>query len=114
MRDPSDPKFREGVFEIENALDVLLGQIRMILFTRPGDVIGRLGFGIDLEREVFSMSTSNSSIESLVSKAIYEHCPDASDFNVRVKASFFYGSSRDICLIDIFVDEFKIMGIVLK
>lgn len=114
MRDSSDPLYREYVIEVESEIEILLGQIRMLLFTRPGEVIGREDFGIDLEAEVFSTTVSASSIENRISKAIYEECEDAKNFNVRVSVSFFKGASRDVCLIDIFIDSTKYLGIIVK
>jgi len=114
LRDPSDPLYNEGIFEVESEVEILLGQIRMLLFTQPGEVLGRIDFGIDLEREVFSMGISNASIERIVTRAIYEECPDAANYNVKVSVSFVRGTARDICLIDIFIDNTKYMGIVIK
>lgn len=113
-RDPEDPLYAEGILEVKNDLDVLLGQIRMLLFTRPGEVIGQLNFGIDIESQVFALNVSNLKLEEQVQQQIYEHCPLADKFDVKVKVSFFYGTTRDICLIDIFVDGTKYLGVLLK
>ena len=100
MRDPSDPLYTADTLEINNELEAVLGQIRMLLFTKPGDVIGMLNFGIDLESKVFSTNVSNSMVENLVRSDIYAQCPLAESFNVDVKVSFFAGVSSDTCLID--------------
>jgi hypothetical protein len=114
MRDSSDPAFFEDVLDISDELEILLGQIRMILFTKPGEVVSDINFGIDLESYVFSMNTSNEHIEKLVGEKIYQNCPLAAKFDVKISSKFFYGSTRDICLIDIFVDGSKYLGFVLK
>ena len=114
MRDPSDPLYRPDVLEVSNELEILLGQIRMVLFTKPGEVISQLSFGIDLESYIFSFNVPNSQLETLVRKQIYENCPLATKFDVKISSSFFYGTTRDICLIDIFVDGIKYLGVLLK
>lgn len=114
MRDPSDPLYRADVLDVSNELDVLLGQIRMILFTKPGEVISSPTFGVNLEYYIFSTNVSNQQLEKLVREQIYQNCPMASKYDVQVQSSFFYGTTRDMCLIDIFVDGIKYLGIALK
>lgn len=114
MRDPSDPLYNSGVFDVSNEIEVLLGQIRMILYTKPGEVIHGLSFGINLESYIFSFNVSNAQLERVITKQIFENCPLASKYDVSVKASFFYGSTRDLCLIDIFIDAIKYIGILVK
>jgi hypothetical protein len=113
-REPEDPLYVPNVLEVKNDLDVLLGQIRMLLFTKPGDVIGELNFGIDIESQVFALNVSNLKLEEDIRNQIYTHCSFAENFDVKVKVSFFYGTTRDICLIDIFVDGTKYLGVLLK
>lgn len=114
MRDPGDPLFLENTLDVSNELEVLLGQIRMILFTRPGEVISNVKFGVDLEQYVFSMNLSNSELSSLITRQIYENCPLANNYDISVDVKFFYGSTRDLCVIDIFVDGTKYFGVLLK
>jgi len=114
MRDPSDPLYRADLIDISNEIEVLLGQIRMVLFTKPGEVIGDPSFGVNLEYYIFSTNVSNSQIEKMVREQIYHNCPLAQKYDVKVKVSFFYGTTRDLCLIDIFVDGIKYLGIALK
>jgi phage baseplate assembly protein W len=113
-RDPSDPFYRPDVFEIESDLETLLGQIRMLLYTKPGEVIGMIPFGVDLESMVFSTNLTNSAVEEKVRSAIYNYCPDADAFDVQIQVQFFYGTTRDICVIDILIDGTKYLGILLK
>ena len=114
MRDPSDPLFFEDVLDVSNELEILLGQIRMILFTKPGEVVSNINFGVDLESYIFSFNVSNSQLEKVVTDQIYQNCALASKYDISVSSKFFYGSTRDICLIDIFVNGTKYLGFVLK
>lgn len=114
MRDPTDPLYREDILVVSNEIEALLGQIRMVLFTRPGEVIGSPSFGVNLEYYIFSTNVANSQIETMVREQIYHNCALASKYDVKVQTSFFYGTTRDLCLIDIFVDGIKYLGIKLK
>jgi len=113
MREPSDPLYDPTMLEVSNDLEVLLGQIRMLLFTKPGDIIARLNFGIDLESMVFSTNVSTIGIEEYVSSQIYQFCPSAASFDVKTEVIFFEGNSSDTCLIDIFVNGTKYLGVIV-
>ena len=113
-RNPDDALYVENVYEIESSLENLIGQIRMLLFTKPGEIINDLAFGIDIESLVFSTNLSNVAIQEKISTAIYRYCPDAGEFTVKRSVEFYKGTARDMCLIDISIDGTKYLGILIK
>lgn len=114
MRDPSDPLYVENVLEQSNEIEALLGQIRMILFTKQGDVLGSYTFGYNLEDNLFLFNLNEDELRNKLLEAILYYCPDASKYSVDVSIQFFRGTVRDICLIDIFVDSQKLLGVLIK
>lgn len=114
MRDPSDPLYTENVLEQSSEIETLLGEIRMILFTKQGDVLGHYTFGFNLEENLFLFNLNEGDLRSRLVDAIFYYCPDAKAFNVDVKVQFFRGTVRDVCLIDIYVDGRKSMGVLVK
>ncbi len=113
MRDPSDPLYTPNVLEQSSELETLLGQIRMVLYTKPGDVIGAYDFGYNLEDNLFLFNVNADELRTKLVEAIYRYCPDASRFNVDIQAQFFKGSVRDVCLIDVLIDNRKTLGILV-
>jgi hypothetical protein len=113
MRDPNDPLYTPGVLEQSSEIENLLGQIRMVMFTKPGDVIGAFDFGYNLEDNLYLFDVSTEELQTKLVEAIYYYCPDASKYGVEVKAQFFKGSIRDACLLDIYIDGTKSLGILL-
>ena len=113
-RNQDDPHYSAGTYEVEDSLENLLGQIRMLLFTKPGEIINRLGFGIDLESMIFSTNLSNAVIQQRVYDSIAQSCPDALAYEVKVNVEFYRGTARDICVIDIFIDGSKLLGVLIK
>lgn len=113
-RNQDDPLYKANTYEVEDALENLLGQIRMLLFTKPGEIINALGFGVDLESMIFTTNLSNSAIQDRVSAAIAQFCPDALTYNLKVSVEFYKGTARDICVIDIFIDGSKLLGVLIK
>ena len=114
MRDPSDPKFEEGILEHSSELENLLGQIRMILFTKQGDVLGDFNFGYSLEDQLFLFNLNENGIRKKLMEMIHNYCPDASKYKLEIDVQFFKGSVRDACLIDILIDNQKMIGVLVK
>lgn len=113
MRDPSDPLYTPDVLEQSSEIETLIGQIRMIMFTKPGDVMGAYDFGYNLEDNLFLFNVSAEELRTKLLSAIYRYCPDASRYEVDVKAQFFKGTVRDVCLLDIYIDNRKTLGILV-
>ena len=114
MRDSTDPHYDPDTLEQSNEIETLLGEIRMILFTKQGEVMGSYNFGFNLEDNLFLLNVNTSALKEKIQEAIYMYCPDASTYDVKVDVQFFKGSVRDICLIDIIINGEKKMGILVK
>jgi len=114
MRDPTDPLYTENVLEQSSEIETLLGEIRMIMFTKQGDVMGTYTFGYNLEDYLFLFNLNAGDLRTRLVDAIFYYCPDAKRFNVDVQVQFFKGTIRDVCLIDIFIDGRKSLGVLVK
>jgi len=113
-RAPDDLYYKEDVYEHSSDLENLLGQIRMILYTKHGDVMGSYNFGFNLEDNIFLFNLSEDAINNKLMEMLTTYCTDFDKFKVKVDVQFFNGSIRDICLIDIIVDDEKQIGILVK
>lgn len=114
MRDPTDPNYQSGILEISNELEMLINQIRMILFTRPGDILGAPDFGIGLEDQLFSLNVNEYVIKSLLKEQVLKFVPLASKYIVNFNVNFAAGTARDICLIDVLIDGTPQFGVLVK
>ena len=114
MRDPSDPLYDPTILEHRSELETLLGEIRMILFTKQGDIMGNFNFGYNLEDQLFLFNIDQAKLQSQIMDAINTYCPDAQYYAVSVDVQFFQGSVRDACLIDIYIDAVQRLGILIK
>lgn len=114
LRNPEDPLYQPETLEHTDELENLLGQIRMLLFTRKGEVMGFYDFGVNIEDDIFTFELSQAQLQKKIMDSIYQYCPDASAYAVKVDVQFFQGTVRDVCLIDIVVDGTKRLGILVK
>ena len=57
-RTPDDPNFVPGVLDYSNEMESIISQIRILLGTKEGDVMGAYNFGVDLTYLVFKTSVN--------------------------------------------------------
>lgn len=114
LRDPEDKYYTPDILEHSSDLENLLGQIRMILFTKQGDVMGSYNFGFNLEDNLFLFNLSEGEIKRKLLDMISTYCLDIDKFKIDLDVQFFNGSVRDVCLIDIIVDGQKQIGVLVK
>ena len=57
-RDPSDPKYKQNIVEVTQPVEICIGQLKMLLLTNKGEVLGDPKFGLNLEDLVFSFDLS--------------------------------------------------------
>ena len=110
-RDAKAPKFNDNTLEVSDTLSQLILKIENCLFTSKGDVLGAPGMGANLDELIFSLVLSENTIENNINHQITAYClPDIAGFSVDTKVSFFSTLERDGCLVDIFVNEQRVIG----
>ena len=53
FRSPTDPNYRDNVFESRNDIENTVQQVRMTLLTKKGEVLGEPNFGLDTTKYLF-------------------------------------------------------------
>ena len=114
LRDESDLLYDPDALETTSDLEALLGEIKMILFSKNGDVMGSYDFGYNIEENLYTFDLNSTALRNQLIDSIYYRCPDAKKYNVDIQVQFFQGTARDICLIDIYIDNTKTLGVLVK
>lgn len=113
IRDDSAPKYQDNLLEVSDDISFLLMQIEMMLFTNRTEVLGMDQFGINLEELLFSFNVNEGQITSKILTHLQTHCPLSNDYKIDVNTSFIRGIDRDVALIDIYVEGFKQLSVLL-
>jgi len=113
-RNPDEFGYNPNSLVTKDRIEWLLTKIRMILFTKPGEVLGQPDLGIDLEKYVFETYVNSNYIEKEIYGQLLLFVPEIKDFSVNVKVSFQKGEFRDQCFIDIIIDGTKYLGLLIK
>ena len=114
MRDPTDPLYNSEILEQSDEIECLIGQIKMIMFTRQGDVLGNYTFGYSLEDSLYLFNLDENELKSKLVDSIHYYCPDSQKYKVDLSIEFFKGTARDVCLIDIYINGQKTLGVLVK
>jgi len=113
MKIPTDPYFDDDEIEIDDDIFNFVQNIEMILTTNKGDVFGIPEFGASLEAYLWNRNISPATIISDINKQIVLFCPTASNrIPYKVDVNFIKGDMTDSMVIDIVIDDQKVLGIV--
>ena len=95
----------------------ILQQIRMVLGTKPGQVLGSYEFGIDLSKFLFRMNYTEEQILYLVNLVIAQNVEyDAAKYQVYATVDYGHNidDTSDYAVIDIVVNQKKCLGILVS
>lgn len=112
----SDQRYKPQL-ETTDEITQILQQIRMILGTKPGDVLGDISFGIDISQYLFSMSYDKEQMRELITQAIINRLYyDHTKYNVVIDIKFGkdHDSHSDYAILDISINQQKVLGIMIN
>ena len=109
LRQTNDPAFRPDQLEVYDDLEGMLQQIRMVLFTQKGEVLGEPDFGLDVEKYLFEFSVDPFSLTREAAAQINTFVGETKKRPITVKPATFADdrANRDIFVLLISVPEIK-------
>ncbi len=113
MRHPEDPNFKPNILEVSDEIEMLISQIKMILMTNKGEVLGAPDFGVNLEEQLFTLNRNEYSIKSVIKDQVMSFCELANKYSVTLDVKFARGTARDMCLINVSIDGTKAFGVLV-
>jgi hypothetical protein len=114
VRNPSDPNYVYGIYEHNDPIEAIVTKIKMIFGTIQGQVLGDMNFGVGLEELVFQTRINKTELEEKIKSQITQYISEAAAYSIRPQVSFGRTDSYDYCVIDIFINEQKTIGILIK
>lgn len=114
-RNENDPYYDPTILEHTDTIESILSQIRMIISTRRGDVLGDYGFGVGIEDLVFNTKLNKQKIETMINQQILDYITDFPNYSISSSVSFFkMEDGTDGGLIDIFINKTKVQGFLIN
>jgi hypothetical protein len=114
IRNPEDPNYAYGIYETEDAIEMIITKIRMILGTRQGQVLGDVNFGVSIEDLVFETRINKFDLEEKIRAQIFQYIAESAQYQIDPKVSFGKAEGYDYCIIDFFINNTKAIGVLVK
>lgn len=114
IRDPEDPNFEYGILEHSNAIESIISKIKMLFGTRQGQIIGDLNFGIGIEDAIFETRVNKTQLEEKIKEQFSLYISETQDFKIEPDISFGHGDGYDYAVVDIYIDEQKVIGLLIN
>jgi len=112
-RNPNDPNYR-FLYEHTDPIETIISKIRMILSTHRGDVLGDLNFGIGIDDYVFETKINSRDLEEKIRSQINQYVSESAQYSIQPKVRFGKEKGYDYAIIDIYIDNTKTIGFLVK
>ena len=105
-REPGDPNYKSDVLETTDPIEICIGQLKMLLMTIKGEVLGDPSFGLSLEELVFSQELSQKSLTDEINLQLRNYVPMFFQMNGYFDVKFYVGTERDVVLFDFYIPSY--------
>jgi hypothetical protein len=102
-RDPKDPKYNPYQIETTDPIEICIGQLKMLLLTNKGEVLGDPKFGLNLEDLLFNLNLSETSLKNEIDIFIGTYIPLFRTLGGTYELKFYQGTQRDIVTLDFMI-----------
>ena len=114
IRSHRDPNFEPGIVDFENEMESVITQIRVVLGTKPGDVLGNQNFGIDLDYLVFNTVKNVQDVKKQIKEQLDLYVIPGKNITIDVDINFGNsGKGYDYALVDIILNGRKALGLLV-
>lgn len=105
------PRFTTSKIIEDEAVEVVINKIEMILFTNKGEVLGDPDFGADLYFFLHKTKVAAETVESIIEEQFKKYIPELSTMAYTLKVTIVPGVFQDILFVDISVNGVDINAI---
>lgn len=114
IRDENDPNYEPNIIDYTDEVESVITQIRMIIGTIPGEVLGSPSFGLDIEEYIFRTKFSAGEITQKLDEQMQAYLKHSD--NITVSTDLRFGDSGkgwDYGLLDIYINGRKTLGFLI-
>jgi hypothetical protein len=114
IRNPEDANYQYGILHHSDPIESIISKIKMIFGTRQGAILGDLNFGVGLEDLIFETRINKLELEEKIKNQISMYIDESKDYNIAPQVSFGNADGYDFCVIDIYINGTKVVGILVN
>lgn len=105
IKNPDMENYNPNKLTVKNPAEVIVNKLHIVIFTNKGDVLGDSNLGANLEHFIYTMNSNAETIKNVLNEQIKEYIPEMLSVGYKMDVFFFKSDFRDICLIDIEMNE---------
>lgn len=105
------PRFSINKLIEEEAVEIIVNKIEMVLFTNKGEVYGDQNFGADLYYYLHQTKVSKDTVEEVIREQFRRYIPELASTSYTLTVSILPGNFQDILLVDIQIEDVVINAI---
>lgn len=115
FKNPTESSYIETELDTDSDLDNLLSQIKMMLFTNTGNVLGSPDLGLNLEQLIFETNYNKYTILNIIKNHQFKYLKyDKRKYTVEFDLEFIQGTVRDIGILNIKINGQSILDVFVK
>ena len=114
LRDETDPYYDPTMIDFANEVEDVITQIKMVLGTDPGQVLGDYEFGVDLDYMVFGTRKNAEQVTEQIRKQIQSYVKHGPNISIDCQTNFGKDwKGRDYAIVDIYINGSKSIGFLV-
>lgn len=111
----NDITFKDYILEESSELENIISQIKMLLFTNNGDVLGATSMGLNIEKLIFETNYNNFTILNNFKYQMGQFLVyDNNTYNIDYDLTFHKGTVRDIAIFHVMINGQRALDILIK
>lgn len=114
IRNPEDPNYQFGILEHSNTIESIVSKIKVLMGTKSGQVFGDVALGLGIEELIFETRINKTHLEEKIKTQFDLYISESKDFKITPKVNFGKEEGYDYAIIDIFINDEKTIGILIK
>lgn len=114
IRNPTDPNYKYGLLSHSDPIESIISKVKMILGTRSGQIFGDLAFGVGIEDLIFETKINKTQVEEKIKMQFDRYISESKDFKITPQVSFGRAENYDYAIIDVFIDDKRAVGLLVK
>lgn len=114
LRNIKDPYY-DNILEHSSDTESIIQQVKMILGTENGQVLGDYNFGVNLKKLIFQTSFPQDKIENLIQEQISQYINYTDTYSIQTKVSLGKSSDgKEFGVIDIIINQEAVIGVLVN
>lgn len=114
IRTPEDPNYEFGLLEHSDAIESIISKIKVLMGTKSGQVFGDVALGLGIEELIFETRINKTHLEERIKMQFDLYISESKDFKITPKVNFGKEDGYDYAIIDIFINDERALGILVK